>query len=121
MVASLERRKRKRIALHWPVRLYRDQDSPRIESTTENLSSNGFFCASTEPFQLGEQLQCVIAIPAGAFGYSDAHVRLQCRVRVIRIENQRDSYGLGCCIEDYELLKNTPSELQRALTAGPHS
>jgi hypothetical protein len=121
MAANRERRKRKRIALHWPVHLYRDQGSPQIESTTENLSSNGFFCVSTEPFQLGEQLQCVIVIPAGAFGYSDTRVRLQCRVRVIRVENQHNSYGLGCCIEDYELLKNTPSELQRALAAGPHS
>jgi len=121
MVASRERRKRKRIALHWPVRLYRTSGSPSIDSTTENLSSNGFYCESTEPFQLGDQLHCIIAIPAGAFGYSDTRVRLQCRVRVMRVESHRDRFGLGCCIEDYELLTNSGSELLRAMTAKPHS
>jgi len=121
MVASRERRKRKRIALHWPVRLYRTSGSPSVDSATENLTSNGFYCVSTEPFQVGERLQCVIAIPAGAFGYSDSRVRLQCRVRVTRVENQRDSFGLGCCIEDYELLTNSGNELQRVLAADPRS
>jgi len=121
MVASRERRKRKRIALHWPVRLFRDPGSPSIDSTTENLTSNGFYCVSKEPFQLGERLQCVIAVPAGAFGYSESLVRLQCRVKVMRVENQTDSFGLGCCIEDYELLMNSGSEIQRAMAADPHS
>ena len=120
MVATQERRKRKRIALHWPVYLYRDQGAPSVESTTENLTSNGFYCVSKEPFRLGEQLECVIAIPAGAFGYSEAPIRLQCRVKVMRVESQSESFGLGCYIEDYELVLNSKLEPQRALTADPH-
>jgi len=105
MVLPEERRKRKRIALHWPVRLYRDPSTP-ISSTTENLTSSGFYCVSKEPFQLGERLECVIAIPAGKFGYSSSPIALQCRVRVTRVEGQREGFGLGCYIEDYDLLVN---------------
>lgn len=118
MVAMRERRKRTRIALRWPVYLYREQGAPSIESTTENLTSNGFYCVSKEAFQIGEQLECVITIPAGAFGYSDDPIRLQCRVKVMRVENQIGSYGLGCAIEDYELL--TQPLAQRAMAADPH-
>lgn len=106
MAALEERRKRKRVALHWPVRLSRPSGAGWVESTTENLTSNGFYCVSRQPFQPGEQLECVIAIPAGGFGYSDTPIRLQCRVRVMRVENQQDGFGLGCFIEDYGLLVN---------------
>jgi hypothetical protein len=107
MVALEERRKRKRIALHWPVRLFRDPATPSVESTTENLTSNGFYCISKEPFTLGERLDCIIAIPAGSFGYNESPIRLQCRVRVARVEGQQDGFGLGCYIEDYDLLTSS--------------
>jgi len=117
MVATRERRKRTRIALHWPVYLYREQGGASVESMTENLTSNGFYCVAREPFQMGEQLDCVIVIPAGAFGYSADPIRLQCRVRVMRVEDQIDTFGLGCAIEDYELL--TQPEPLRAMAADP--
>lgn len=109
MVAIEERRKRKRIALHWPVRLFRDPAAPSVESITENLTSNGFYCISKEPFELGERLECIIAIPAGSFGYNESPIRLQCRVRVARVEGQQEGFGLGCYIEDYDLLTNSRS------------
>ena len=118
MAATQERRKRKRIALHWPVYLYRDKNAHSVESTTENLTSNGFYCISREPFQLGEQLECVIAIPAGELGYSEP-IHLQCRVKVMRVENQSENFGLGCYIEDYELLINSRRESRYALAANP--
>jgi hypothetical protein len=104
MLFSEERRKRKRVALHWPVRLFRGQEAASVESTTENLTSNGFYCVSREPFETGERLECIIAIPSGSFGYSGSPICLQCRVRVTRVENESDGFGLGCYIEDYDLL-----------------
>ena len=101
-----ERRKRKRIPLHWPIRLFRQSSAPSVECTTENLTSNGFYCVSSEPFQLGEWVECIIAIPADSFGYSSAPVCLQCRSRVMRVENQSDGFGLGCYIESYDLLNH---------------
>jgi hypothetical protein len=119
MVASEERRKRKRVALHWPVRLFRDLAAPSVESTTENLTSNGFYCVSREPFQLGERLECIIAIPAGSFGYSESPIRLQCRVRVTRIEDQNEGFGLGCYIEDYDLLTSARALSQTVASSKP--
>ena len=107
MAATQERRKRPRIALHWPVRLFRQASGSPVESTTENLTSNGFYCVSKEPFRLGEQLACIIAIPDTSLSYSASAIRLQCRVKVMRVENQSDGFGLGCQIEDYELLINS--------------
>ena len=120
MVVTEERRKRKRVALHWPVRLFRSPDTQSVESTTENLTSNGFYCVSREPFQLGERLECVIAIPAGSFGYSSSPISLQCRGRVMRVEDQRhDGFGLGCYIEDYDLLINSKHLAHTAASGGP--
>jgi hypothetical protein len=119
MVAPEERRKRKRIALRWPVRLFRQPSTPSVESTTENLTSNGFYCVSREAFHLGERLECIIAIPAGSFGYSASPIRLQCRVRVTRVEDQRDGFGLGCYIEDYDLLVNSAHQAQKAPASEP--
>jgi hypothetical protein len=102
-----ERRKRKRVALHWPIRLFKSLTGTPSESTTENLTSNGFYCISSERFMLGERVDCIIAIPMGSFGDSRAPISLQCRVRVMRVEDQRDGFGLGCSIEDYDLLVNS--------------
>src|SRR6266567_4501250 len=99
-----ERRKRKRVALHWPIRLFSSLTRTSSESTTENLTSNGFYCISREQFALGDRVDCIIAIPTGGLGDSRAPIRLQCRVRVMRVEDQRDGFGLGCYIEDYDLL-----------------
>jgi hypothetical protein len=109
-----ERRKRNRVALRWPIRLFRSLNGASVESTTENLTSNGFYCTSRERFALGERLDCIIAIPLGGVGYSRAPIRLQCRARVMRVEHSRDGFGLGCSIEDYDLLVNSRSANQSA-------
>ena len=41
-----ERRKRKRVAVHWLVRLFEPMGNKSVKSTTENLSSEGFYCLS---------------------------------------------------------------------------
>jgi len=102
-----DRRKRKRVGLRWPVRLFRRQEMRSVESTTENITSNGFYCVSREPFRLGERLECIIVVPSGSYGYSEAPICLQCRVRVTRVEDQQEGFGLGCWIEDYDLLVNS--------------
>jgi len=119
MTVSEERRKRKRFALHWPVRLFRDPTAPSVESTTENLTSNGFYCVSKEPFQLGERVDCIIAIPACSFGHAESPIRLQCRVRVTRIEDHMEGFGLGCHIEDYDLLTDSLRSSHSLRLSGP--
>src|SRR5216684_3832900 len=109
MAFSGNRRKRRRVPVHWPVRLFRQPGKPPVESTTENLSSEGLYCITTEPFRPGERLQCVIVIPGESFGFSESSIRLQCHVTVRRVEPLDRGFGLGCHIEDYTLATGLPS------------
>ena len=103
MAISNDRRKRKRVPVHWPVEFLSEAGTRQIGATTENLSSEGFYCISRKPFKLGERLECEIALPAETVGSSEATVRIQCHVTVKRVERLNRGFGLGCCIEDYKL------------------
>jgi|SRR5690348_3881123 PilZ domain-containing protein len=119
MGISEERRKRRRVALRWPVRLFRNTESQSVASTTENLTSNGFYCVSSQPFETGERLECIIAIPGGSFGYAESPITLQCRVHVTRVEDLQKGFGLGCYIEDYDLLFESSHAHENAGSSGP--
>jgi PilZ domain len=108
MAVSGDRRNRPRVALHWPVRLFRKFEGPPVASTTENLSSEGLYCITSEPFKPGERLQCEIVIPGESFGFSESSIRMQCHVTVRRVEPLDRGFGLGCHIEDYTLATGLP-------------
>jgi hypothetical protein len=97
-----ERRKRKRVAVHWLVRLFEPMGSKSVKSTTENLSSEGFYCLSRKPFKIGKRLRCEIVIPEAALGL-DGPIVLECHVTVRRVEHLESWFGLGCHIEDYSV------------------
>lgn len=103
-----DRRKRQRVSLHWPVRLFRQTGRPSVESVTENLSSEGLYCITREPFKNGERLQCEIVLPGEIFGSSEPSLRLQCHVTVRRVEHLDRGFGLACHIEDYTLATGSP-------------
>ena len=103
MASSSDRRKRKRVPLHWSVRLLR-QKGRSVESTTENLSSEGLYCITQERFKRGERLQCEIVIPEESAGSPEPYLRLQCHVTIERVEHVHRGFGLGCHIEDYSLV-----------------
>jgi hypothetical protein len=102
MTSSGDRRRRNRVPVHWPVRLFR-QAGQSVQSTTENLSSGGLYCITSEPFKAGERLQCVIVLPGGTFGAPEPFLQLQCQITVKRVEHVARGFGLGCQIEDYTL------------------
>jgi hypothetical protein len=108
MAVSGDRRRRQRVAVHWSVRLSRRPETSSAESTTENLSSEGFYCIIRQPFKPGERLQCEIVLPGEIFGFSEPSVRLQCHVTVGRVEHLDGGFGLGCHIEDYAVLTGSP-------------
>lgn len=105
MIPNSERRKRTRMALRWPVCLTRTGERRSIESRTENLSSQGLYCISPEPFAPGERLDCVLTVPAAGWGY-DAALLLHCLVEVARLETTGDDsgFGLGLKIEAFTLM-----------------
>src|SRR5260370_14617599 len=104
MASSGDRRKRKRVAVHWPVRLLRQPGKLPVEGTTENLSSEGLYCITQERFKRGERLQCEIVIPEESAGSPEPYLRLQCHVTIERVEHVHRGFGLGCHIEDYSLV-----------------
>ena len=97
MASSGDRRRRKRVSLHWPVRLLR-REGQLVESITENLSSEGLYCITKERFKRGERLQCEVIIPGESFGSSEPFHRLQCHVTVRRVEHVHRGFGLGCLL-----------------------
>jgi len=97
-----DRRGRKRTAVHWRVRLFREGGRECVDSTTENLSSEGFYCISRKKFKTGDWLRCEIVIPEATLDL-DAPIVLECRVTVRRVEHLEGCFGLGCHIEDYSV------------------
>jgi hypothetical protein len=95
-----DRRNRRRVAVHWLVRLFGRIGRKSLESTTENLSSEGFYCISKKKFKIGERLRCQIIMPAATLGL-DTPIVLECHVTVRRVEHLEHCFGLGCHIEDY--------------------
>lgn len=103
--APSERRKWGRVNVHWPIVLFPSQSGEdAVQTITENLSSQGFYCLSRKPFTVGELLLCTIQIPVNDFGAGASH--LECQVRVVRVEKEAadDQYGIGCRMEDYRFI-----------------
>ena len=105
-----ERRRRSRMDLHWPVCLNRSGRTEPVRSSTENISSDGFYCLCQEPFVAGEQLECLLSIPPHARREDAPWLVLECKVRVVRVNTDRDVFGVGFQIESYSVVR-LPSEI----------
>jgi hypothetical protein len=75
MALSIDRRKRKRVPVHWPVQFLGQARARQVKAATENLSSEGFYCISRKAFKLGERVECEIAFPAGTVGSQETPLR----------------------------------------------
>lgn len=91
-----------RFAVHWPISLA--HRGGVLESTTENIGCNGFYCYSNVEFVPGEPVRASIQIPHHG-GVPKGRTFLLCRARVVKVELHPDhGYGVGCKIEDYNLV-----------------
>jgi hypothetical protein len=100
--APVERRRRTRARVHWPVLLFpRQQGENTVETITQNLSSQGFYCLSSVHFSVGEWLLCTLQVLTNDPGGRKS--RLECRAQVVRVEhNAADGqYGIACRTGDY--------------------
>lgn len=107
MTSLNDRRKRVRMDVHWTVHLSRKWHGIPVESKTRNLSSDGFYCLSHEPFTPGERLECMLLIPAQERGSQEGALCLQCRVQVVRVETAREDggFGIACRLVDYSVVQ----------------
>lgn len=97
-----ERRNRQRMALHWVVRLKGPLSNGPVRAETQNLTSEGFYCLSPEPFKPGDLLECMIDLPSSKA--STGSRKLRGRVKVLRVRRVRGHlFGVACRLEDYSL------------------
>jgi hypothetical protein len=106
-----DRRSRPRLRLSYPLFLFRLGEASGIETRTEDISCEGFFCISESPFALHEMVECELVIPAGEpRNPTDRDLLMRCRAHVIRVVRQRSSgFGVACRLEDYTL-RRVPAE-----------
>src|ERR1019366_1518517 len=104
-----ERRKRARNHLHWSLLLFPNQAAEAVEGLTRDLSSSGFYCVTGVAFIPGERLICTFKVPTHDPNGKHLEQRLECRVRVLRVEPQgtEGAFGLACQIEDYHFTRVT--------------
>ncbi len=100
-----ERRRRTRFDLRWLVSLSRSGRTEPIRTNTENLSSDGFYCLCREPLRAGEELLCLLSVPPQGRSEEPPWLVMECKVRVIRVNEDRGLLGVGCQIESYSVLR----------------
>ena len=97
-----ERRRRARMQVHWPVRFLRHDPAFSLETTTRDLSSEGFHFAAKAPFAAGESWVCTLSVPAHDPKNSDRILHVHCNVRIAWVHPEMDGTNLvGCQIEQY--------------------
>ena len=103
---AVDRRRRPRLRLNYPLRLYRPGQAIRIDTRTENISCEGFFCITGCAFAPGEMLECELVIPNDELGQPpERDMILRCRaevVRVVAIEG-KTAFGVACRLADYTI------------------
>ena len=78
-----------------------------MQTETLDISNNGFYCITTQPFAPGERLTCLIGVPVRSSATREPKERLYLHadVDVVRIVvNNGNGFGVGCRISDYRVL-----------------
>jgi len=98
-----ERRRRPRLMLAYPLRLFRIGNGSQVETQTVNISCEGFFCITKSYFSPREKLDCELVLIGGNDQPADEAIVLRCRAEVVRVvrENEHSAFGLGCRVADY--------------------
>jgi hypothetical protein len=104
--SGLDRRSRSRLRLAVPVVLCRPEDADRVETKTEDISCDSFYCISDRPFSPGDRLDCELVIPGDEVSsVPEQALCLCCRVRVVRVvaRGLHLGFGVACRLEDYTI------------------
>ena len=101
-----DRRRRPRLRLAYPLRLYRSGEVSRTVTKTEDISCEGFFCVTDRRFSPFETLECELLIPLQEAGLTAEHdIILRCQAEVVRVVQRVDeaAYGIACRLSDYTI------------------
>jgi hypothetical protein len=88
------------------LRLYRPGEVAWVEAKVQNISSEGLYCISEQPFLPEQILDCELLIPGIAHPADIDDLIVDCRLRVVRtVSNGNEGYGAGCRIEEYNICR----------------
>jgi len=96
------------MSLRLPVLLFRNESEKPARGETTDISNDGFYCTTNEPFAPGERVRCLIALPALSGLKSDQRALcLDGTAEVVRITaDERDAgFGIGCFISMYHVVQ----------------
>jgi hypothetical protein len=116
MSSSAERRIHGRVDVRWSVTVWRSNGDPPLKTETENISSRGFYCFSSQCLAPGEVLSCAIEIPTRHPIYPDQTLSLKCSAQVVWAHwiEAKQQFGIGCSIDDYSVIPE-PHEMRTQL------
>jgi hypothetical protein len=109
LVSGLDRRYRPRLKLAFPLVLFRSGEADRIETITEDVSCDSFFCVSDHPFSPDDRLECELLIPGDKLSsVPEDDLRVRCRARVVRVvaRGLHLGFGVACRLEDYTISRS---------------
>jgi hypothetical protein len=101
-----DRRRHPRFKLALPLVLFRPGEAEKIETKTEDVSCDSFYCISDRPFSPDDRLECELLIPGDELSsVPEDDLCLRCRVRVVRAVERGPQLGFGiaCRLEDYKI------------------
>ena|ERR1700733_11522123 len=101
-----DRRRHPRLPLSYLLRLFRPGYSEGIETKTEDLSCDGFYCISDHPVLPNERIECELRIPGEYVSHSkESDLVLRCQAEVVRVvpDELAPRYGVACRLEGYTL------------------
>lgn len=100
---TTERRRQERYELELPVVLLKMPGSTPIRTSTTNISNSGFYCNTQEPFSPGDQLRCLIVLPAEEDEREDP-CYLEGDAEVIRLLVTDEGFAVGCRLNEYHVI-----------------
>jgi hypothetical protein len=121
-----ERRNQPRTSLRVPLYLLPQGATAPIQTETEDLSLEGFYCYTERPFLPGECFHFLMFLPpATKSSLALGGLCLQGCVQLVRLTATGDlRYGLGCHLMSYRVLSNseslTPEDLVSTLLESDH-
>jgi hypothetical protein len=101
-----DRRRRPRLRLAYPLRIHLPGESIWVETTTEDLSCEGFSCISDRSFSLHQVLECELLIPSEELGRPmGRNLVLRCQAQVVRVvtNGHEAPVSLACRLDDYTI------------------
>ena len=97
-----ERRISPRFALQIAVTVTLPEMGLRVQGTTRDISGGGIFLYADVPVHASDEVELLLTLP---YQISSSEVRVACRAKVLRLEQQNESRrGIAAAIQTFDFL-----------------